>query len=100
MGEGAHRACGQLTSLVDLESEPAHDSAPAVDLIRIEFGKLLTGGRAGFESKGLNPLCEAGGFHDPHQLSIEPVENRLRRAGRGIEAGPKRAEKPGPPQLR
>src|SRR5262245_60788805 len=69
------------------------------DLVRIEPGKLLARRRAGFKSKRLNPLCEAGRLYDLHQLSIEPVEDWLRRTCRCVEASPKRAEKPGPSQL-
>src|SRR5215472_7960514 len=88
-----------FASLIELNAEPTHELAPAFDLVCIELGEFVARGRACFESERLDPTGKAGGLHDLHQLAIEPVENRLRRSGRSVEAGPERTDELGPPQL-
>src|SRR5262245_9012423 len=85
----ARRACA---SLIELNAERPHDVTPAFDLVGIEFREFVARRRARFESERLDPGRKAGGLHDLHQLAAEPVENRLRRSRRGVEAGPERTD--------
>ena len=74
-----------MTSLIELKTEPAHDLAPAFDLVRIELGEFVARRRARLKSERLDPIRKARRLHDLHKLSIKPIENRLWRSRRGVE---------------
>ena len=56
---------------------PRTHLTPAFDLVRVELDEFVARRRARFESERLDPTRKAGGFHDLHQLAIEPVREPI-----------------------
>ena len=75
-----------------LDVEIPDDGAPARRLGGGEGAKLLRTPRFDFIAGGLEPFHESARRDDLDEFAVEPLDDRLRRSGVGVEGRPDRIQ--------